>query len=176
MKNITLHLLKFKSIFILIAFTTILTSCSSYKTASTDDDGIYEIAKNEQKEEKTSKAPEQNLEQKEDSGIKSNKYEKYFKRKAKRLDIQNDEIFTDIDSYVSDSFDEDEELLDRDVSDFYYDNPSWEDTDNTVINVYDYGFYNPYYSWYRPYHSRFHFGFNYFGFGEYYPFYGYNYF
>jgi len=161
MKNFIQIPLKNTGFFAIIVLALVLNSCSSYQTAMTDNDGIYDsgespkttkIAKN-QKE-----APDTSNETKPVSALK---YENYFKNKAAKIKIETDEIFTDVDSYSSN--DTDEELLDKDVTDFSANDPAWEESGETVVNVYNYPSYRPYLGWnrpYRPYYSGLYIGIN----------------
>lgn len=150
MKNFIQIPLKNTGFFAIIAFALVLNSCSSYQTAMTDNDGIYdsddspkttEIAKNQKEVPDTSN---------ETKPVSALKYENYFKNKAAKIKIETDEIFTDVDSYSS--TDTDEELLDKDVTDFSTNDPTWEESGETVVNIYNYPSYRPYLGWYRPYY------------------------
>ena len=112
---------------LLISFLLLsLTSCGTYRTTTTDTDGIY--ASDDVVAVKEVTNPDS----------KSSKYEKYFKNKANELQIEEDEIFTDVDTYSSNT---DEEELEREADDFEYSNNAWEDTDEMVVNVYNFGGY-----------------------------------
>jgi hypothetical protein len=150
MKNLTQNLLKHKNLVAILALVIALTSCSSYQNIASDDDGIYEDANSPKKEvsknETTAtKSTEEN---------NATKYQTYFKSKAEKIKIETDEVFTDVDSYSSNNTDED--ILDKDVKDFSVNTPSWEDSGETVVNVYNYNTYRPYYSWYHPYYRPFY--------------------
>ncbi len=173
MKNLTLHLSKLKSLLIIIGFTFSLVSCSSYQNTTTDNDGIYDIetSKKEKNDLKNTakKQAEVNTtkqqtevattEQQTETTKKSGKYEKYFKKKAKQLSTYDDEFFTDIDGYTSD-----EELLEKDVTDFSYQNPPWEYTNEVDVNVYDFGFNNFWFN--QPFGFGMGMGFNNFWFNR----------
>ena len=95
------------------------SSCSTYKTTSHDNDGIYsdeetQVVRSSSKEKATSPKND-----------KATKYENYFKKKSAKLQIAEDEVFTDVDGYESDI---DEADLERENDDFSYENSSWEDT------------------------------------------------
>ncbi len=144
------------------------TSCSTYKTTSSDDDGIY--------------TSDTQVVTNKNTNSKADKYEKYFKSKADKINIEEDEVFTDVDGYSSD-VDEDEEALERDADDFDYHQNSWEDTNEVTVNVYNYGGYYPYRNWYynyynpyyySPYYSSWYFGYTPWYYGGYYnSWYGY---
>lgn len=160
MKYLILHFAKSKVYYLLTLIIITFSSCSSYQNTTADNDGIYNTSTKTQEVEEVAVVTNE-------SKIKTRKYEKYFKKNAEKYDITEEEVFTDIDTYKSeDEIEAEEEELDRDVDDFSYPNNSWEDSEETVVNVYNYGgyrspyyyggFYRPYYSYYNPF--SFHFG------------------
>lgn len=150
-------MLNFKNISTIFVLSIVLVSCGTYQTVSNDDDGIYDIEDNSGKEivvNKENKTTTVTSETK--NNDKSIKYQNYFKNKAEKIKIENDEIFTDVDSYTSANTDE--ELLDKDVRDFSINNPSWEESGETEISIYNYNTFRPYCFGYFPYNHPFHSG------------------
>ncbi len=150
MKNLILSLVKYKKLFFIFVLLATLTSCSTYQTTSRDTDGIYDIDNTSSKKE----VAQQETEPQQETNTKALKYQEYFKKKADKIIIEEDDIFTDADSYTSEE-DLDEEILEQDVSDFSsnFENPSWEESGETVVNVYNYGTLRPYYGWNRYYYG-----------------------
>lgn len=179
----------------LLSILFLMTSCGSYEYVGYDNDGIYgqdeRITVEYEPQQQTT--PERTTD--------GNYYKNYFSEKANELDyaLNNDEIFTDIDSYEGD--------YNEDLDSLNYNNSyaGWGQTNsNVTINVIDrgwgsWGWYDPwlwnspwmYNSWtyYRPWrwgpsyawgwnnwgwNAGFGWGWNNWGYG--YPYYGYGYY
>ena len=148
-----------------------LFSCGSYQYAS-DNDGIYSSSEEVVYVEEV----EQNTQ------ADNSYYQNYFKEKRMEYDAMKEEseIFTDVDSYSSENFKEQDSL-----DNSYVGYGSWgADSNETVINVYNNDWYSPYWgyygwnwnfywgSWYYPYYG---WGYPYYGYSWGYPYYGWGY-
>ena len=158
MKNWIQNMLKSKNFYLVLVLSISLASCSTYQTVSNDNDGIYDMDTNSSTQKVAKNETKSTSSQEDKPTEKATKYQQYFKAKADKLNIKENEIFTDVDSYSSNENTAEEELLDKDVQDFSTNNTSWEDSGETVVNVYNYGYNRPYYSWYRPYYRPYYTG------------------
>ena len=132
-------------LFGILGLALIMSSCGSYQYAGYDDDAIYSNSeKNVEYEETTSET--------ETTSENSGYYKNYFKEKSNQYDniIQDEAIFTDIDSYES-------EGGEVDYAEEGY--AGWgQDNQDVVINVYGGHLYNSIW-WNRPYYTAW--GWNY---------------
>ncbi|HFS67675.1 MAG TPA: hypothetical protein ENK67_05630 [Flavobacteriia bacterium] len=174
MKNIVQILIKFKNLLPIFAIIVSLSSCSSYQNISSESDGIYDDSDAITKKEVANKEA---IDSEKKETKNASRYENYFKSKAEKIKIENNEIFTDVDSYSSE---DDEDLLNKDVTDFSTNNPTWDESGETVVNVFNYNNFRPFYSWYRPFYRPFFSGLyidiNPWWFSEFDYYYGYNFY
>ncbi len=136
----------------LLVVTTTMISCATTQTVSGNDDGIYA----DDTERPTRKVVQTNERE-------YNEYnENYFTKEVERLDkINGTDIITDIDSYRSDEYDFDDEIIEQDENQGQISSnrePWGFDSDSDVvvnINTFGNGFgwgFDPYWnSWNNPY-------------------------
>ncbi len=142
---------KFMAFAILPLAALFAASCGSYQQASYYDDGIYSSGNRVVHVEKKS-AEAVRLEDQE-----SNLYGDYFGDKANEYgEILDEEIFTDVDSYSSqtqnDSIPYGEQTDYFAYNNTYNGNPGWGDNPTSLtINVYDNWGWGGYYGWNSPY-------------------------
>lgn len=113
----------------IIGLTIGLTSCGSYQYVGQDTDGIYDSSETtvEQTEERVP----------DETATSSGYYQNYFKEKSQELELaeQENEIFTDIDSYQGD-YTEQERTAENSTG-----YAAWgESSDDVTINIYNTGF------------------------------------
>lgn len=128
----------------LLATLTLLTSCGSYEYVPYND-GIYSEADTRTRTNHEA-APRT-------SNENSNYYSSYFAEKSAQIDnaIEQEEIFTDVDSYSNENYDQ----ADTTATALNYErsNPSWgSNYDDVQVNIYStgYGFGWGWNNWYGP--------------------------
>ena len=157
------NLLHRTSVFLTPVLLLLLASCGSYQYSGYSD-GIYGESSRPVDRPRTGYERPQNAnEQREEKLKEANSYYKnMFAQQADMIEnaMQEDVVFTDIDSYSSNSqYSEDEEMYDEEGTMAY--NGSYApwgqgDADDTTINIYNtgfnYGFYGPWRrGFYNPY-------------------------
>ncbi|WP_103865662.1 hypothetical protein [Aquimarina sp. I32.4] len=139
--------------FLLLTSTLMLTSCGSYEYTSYRD-GIYDEARSQKNTESQPRTTTTNQE--------TSYYANYFSEKSSQIDnaIEDDAVFTDIDSYSSDEYDEYDEA-DTTATALGYETgqPAWgSNHDEVSINVINTGFAGGWYG--QPYWGM---GYNWYG-------------
>lgn len=142
--------LKFPAIFLI---ALIFTSCGSYQYVGTDNDGIYD----------STYENVEYVEVAEEKNNSSDYYQNYFKEKRNEYDAiaQESEIFTDVDSYSSDDYTEQDSINNE-----YRGYAGWgQANENVTINIYDNGWNN--WGW-----NNYNWGWNNWGWNRWYPTWG----
>lgn len=167
---------KLQLTFSLAVISTLLISCGTYQSVhSSDDDGIY--SDDAPKERKVVVVNEREHKEHE---------ENYFTKEVDRLGALNgSDILTDIESYKSDEYEEEEEIIEEErpkTRITYSSNEPWgysSDADVVIhINSFSPAFYDPFwdpywdYRWDRPWRYRWGFRFGVWGAYTYRPFWG----